>query len=126
MTLQIQCTRCSVDIQTRSGSSQACCEAKNSKARRIPEVMRQRKPAYIQLWCCPGPTKRMIAIAKNKPESVGRITLPSQLVRFTIPFSKAICRHLTSFAERAARARTWSREPAQQRSDAWPGGEWRN
>ena len=31
-------------------------------------------------------------MAKNKPESVGRITLPSQLVRFTIPFSKSIQR----------------------------------
>src|SRR2546427_11253472 len=53
----------------------------------MPEAIKQRKPPYNQLWCWPAPTNRIMAIAKNRPERVGRMTLPSQLVRFTIPFS---------------------------------------
>src|SRR2546427_10746321 len=53
----------------------------------MPEAIKQRKPPYNQLWCWPPPTNRISAIAKNRPERFGRITLPSQLVRFTIPSS---------------------------------------
>src|SRR5207244_12965249 len=66
---------------------QACWGRKPSNARRIPETIKQKKPPYNQLWCWPPPTNRISAIAKNRPERVGRITLPSQLVRFTMPFS---------------------------------------
>src|SRR6185369_11713873 len=88
--LQTQLTIPITATQYKSGSFQAAWDENDSRARRIPETIRQKNPAQTHLWCCCFPAIWNRATAKHNPHRVGIMTFPSQLVRCRNPFSKDI------------------------------------
>src|SRR6185437_15717469 len=95
-TLQTQLTNVSSETQYTSGSFQARCEANVSIARKRPDAIRQANPPYMEDAYDSDRANFRTAIAKNKAAKVGKITLPTQLVKFRSPFVNdifSLCLH---------------------------------
>src|SRR5260370_40263203 len=95
-------------------------------ARNRPEAIRHKSPPYIAAAEDSERANRKMAIAKNKPARVGRITFPAQFVRFRIPLVNDIEVLTPPSKAPVSRFLKHTASPGRRQRGAWPAGAWQS